>query len=341
MAQPFDPERLRLRGDPFPVAEPVGQSSVFLASALFSASDSGALAYAEGAAIAATELVWVDREGRRLATVGEPADYSNPALSPDGSRLAVGRRDPQTRVRDIWLFDLKRGSSSRLTFDAADDLNPAWSPDGRRIAFSSARKGSRDLYWRSSDGTGDDELLLASGEDKNVEDWSLDGKWLLFNQRSQDTGVLRLEPERKPTPVLSRQFTEIEARLSPNGRWIAYRSNESGRPEVYVQSFPPGSGKWQVSTAGGVEPSWRRDGKELFYLAGTKLMAVETKTEGSSFEAGLPKALLEAPRLGPSGRNRYVAAPDGRRFLFVSSLEATSSRPFVVVLNWDAGRTRR
>ena len=338
MAQPFDPAKDRLTGDPSPVADPVSRQVGTFAAAHFSASEAGILTYVEGAGIANGELVWINRDGRKLGTAGEPADYSNPALSPDGSRLAVGLRDPRTSTRDIWLLDFKRGSSSRFTFDAADDFNPAWSPDGRRIAFSSNRKGSRDLYWKASDGTGEEELLLASSLDKNVEDWSLDGKWLTFNEASRAMGALRLEPERKATPVLKGQFTQIEGRLSPNGRWIAYRSNESGRPEVYVQSFPPGSGKWQISTGGGTEPAWRRDGKELFFMADRKLMAAETRTEGSSFETGIPKALFEPPRLGTQNRNRYVATADGKRFLFVVPLDSTSSRPFVVVVNWDAGR---
>ncbi len=337
MAQPFDAKRLAAAGDPFPVVERVALGGTS-AGAAFSASETGVLAYRTGGEDR-SQLVWFDRAGKRLEALGEPADYSNPALSPDEKKVAVGIRNPQTRTRDLWVLDLARRTGSRLTFDAAEDLNPVFSPDGSRIAFSSSRKGRRDLYQKLASGTGDEELLLESGEDKNVEDWTRDGRFMVFNRNSQDVWALPLTGDRKAAPLLQGPFSEVEGQVSPDGRWIAYSSNESARREVYVQSFPPAGGKWQVSTAGGEEPRWRRDGKELFYVAGSKIMAVELKTNGPTFEAGIPKELFEV-RIGPPLRNRILVTGDGKRFLVNTPVEETLALPMTVVLNWTAGARR-
>jgi Tol biopolymer transport system component/predicted Ser/Thr protein kinase len=348
LAQPFDASRLQLAGEPFPVAESVSvgfrNSRPFVAS--FSASASGVLAYERATVIGLKQLAWVDRNGRFLNTVGEPADYSNPALSPDEKRLAVGRLDPQTKSRDVWIFDLVRGASSRFTFDRADDFNPVWSPDGNRLAFSSDRKGHRNLYLKDAAGTGEEQALLESDDVASVEGWSQDGRFILFNSNNakkprNDVEALAVTGDRKRLPLLTAPYTEDQSQASPNGRWLAYRSNESRRNEVYVQSFPgllSGSpaGKWQISTAGGLEPQWRRDGKELFYLSlDNKLMAVEVRAEGAVFEAGVPKALFEM-RLDPAPRkNRYLPAANGQRFLVVQLVEQATSAPINVVVNWS------
>jgi len=238
----------------------------------------------------------LDRAGRRLSTVGEPADYSNPALSPDEKRLAISRVDPHLKTRDIWIFDLDRGMSSRFTFDRAEDTNPIWSPDGKRIAFTSTRKGQRGLYVKDTSGSGDEQVLLKSNEAKNAENWSPDGRHILFVGGSRPLMALPLEGSGKPLPLLTGSY---QAKVSPDGRWLAYCSNESGRLEVYAQSFPElqagrSTGKRQVSTAGGGYPQWRRDSQEVFYLASeNKLMAVSVKTGGNAFETGIPKALFE------------------------------------------------
>jgi serine/threonine protein kinase len=343
MSQRFDTRSFELAGDAAPVARQVAMLPA-INLALFSASQTGVLAYRTGTGITRARLLWLDRSGKELGTIGENGDYSNPALSPDEKRLAVGRRDPRSGTRDIWVFDLTRGTSSRLTFDPADDTNPSWSPDGNWIAFTSDRKGERHLYRKLASGTGEEEVLWELGERKSVEDWSNDGRTILFNnlspKRPADVWALPLEGDRKATPVLSAPFAEDQAQLSPDGRWIAYRSYESGRYEVYVQSFPPSGGKWQISTAGGNEPQWRRDGKELFYTApGNKLMAVEVRAGGALLEAGIPKELFEF-RGGPVFRNRYAVAGNGERFLVVALDEQTSSAPITVVLNWQAGPRR-
>lgn len=338
MAQPFDSRKLELSGEPFPIAEQVAETQFF--GSAFSVSGNGVLAYRSGGAGGNTELVWFDRSGKRLQSVGEPAVYTNPALSPDEMRLVVDRLDPKTKSRDIWTFDLVRGTASRLTFDSADDHNAAWSPDGTRIAFASDRKGHRDLYQKLASGTGEDELLLESAERKAVEDWSPDGRFLLYDQgQPLDLWVLPLFGERTPFPFLKSPFTESQAQFSANGRWVVYGSNESGRNEIYVQAFPPTGGKWQVSTARGSDPQWRLDGKELFYLEGGKMMAVPVNTGGPAFEAGIPAALFTTAIPVASRRNRYVVAANGQRFL-VNTVPEELQSVFTVVLNWEAGVKR-
>ncbi|MDA2930287.1 hypothetical protein MYX84_10115 [Acidobacteria bacterium AH-259-O06] len=272
--------------------------------------------------------------------MGEPGDYSNPALSPDDKQVAVCLRDPQTRTRDIWLFDLIRGTASRFTFDPADDVNPVWSQDGSRIVFTSNRKGVRDIYQKMADGTGEDEILLESNEPKAVEDWSLEGRFILYSMHTPktegDLWGLPLFGDREPIPLLRQAFSEGEAQVSPDGRWIAYTSDESGRNEVYVQSFPEPAGKWQISTAGGSQARWRRDGKELFYTAGQRIMAVEVKTDSARFEVGFSKALFETRLREHFHRNRFVVTADGRRFLVNRLVEEAASAPITVVLNWTA-----
>jgi hypothetical protein len=343
MAQSFDPAKLELAGEPVPIAEQVAPNMAGGSS--FSVSQNGVLAYRVGATSVTTQLVWFDRSGKRLETVADPADYTSPALSPDEKKVAVGRRDTVTQNRDIWVYDLVRGTASRLTFDPADELNPTWSPDGTRVAYTSERKGPRDLYQRMASGAGEEEVLLASKDRKSVEDWSQDGRFLIYNiggvaATKDDLWVLPLTGDRKPFPYLTTPFRENQGHLSPNGRWMAYRSDESGKYEVYVQAFPPSGGKWQISNSGGGEPSWRRDGKELFYTNDRKIFAVPVKTEGSTFEAGIPAVLFEAPMPQIIPRNRYVAAANGQRFLVNTAVDDKSTPTFTVVLNWMAALKR-
>ncbi len=338
MGQSFDTRALKLVGEPFLIAEQV--KTYFIIPHL-SAAESETLAFQSGGA-QAQQLVWFDRSGKQLGTVGEPADYSNPSLSADDKRLAVGVRDPKTKSRDIWLFDLARGAKSRFTFDPADDLNPVWSKDGSRIFFTSDRKGPRDIFQKKVNAAEDEELIYTSPEFKNVEDLSPDGRLLIYNTNPSgasttriDLWLLPLEGERNPRPFLKTQFSEDEAAISPDGRWVAYRSGESGRDEIYVATFPQISGKWQISVEGGMEPQWRRDGKELFFTdADRKLMAAEVKTGSGAFEAEAPKLLFETPLTNP-GRNRFVVTGDGQRFLVITRLEDTPA-PINVVVNWLA-----
>ena len=347
MAQPFDIRDLKLSGEPRPVADHIELASSFqspLVAASFSASPNGVLAWRRGNQSAQSSLQWLDRSGRKLGVVGETADYSNPALSPDDTKLAIGIRDPQTKSRDIWIFDLLRGTRTRLTFDPADDLDSIWSPDGTRIAFTSNRLGQRDIYQKPADGSGSEELLLADKEgQKNVEDWSRDGKYLMYNYQPAPAAhlyVLPLVGDRKPIPFVNTDFRTQQGQFSPNGKWVAYRSMESGRMEVYVQGFTLDSsharGKWQVSITGGEVPRWRRDGKELYYEFNNSYFEVDVKTDGASFEAGIPRLLFEVPTIenNTGGGQPFVVTHDGQRFLVLTPAEKTASAPLEVLVNW-------
>jgi eukaryotic-like serine/threonine-protein kinase len=336
VAQPFNPSSIKTTGEPVPLAERVGTNSVGLA--LFSVSREGTLVYRTGEA--GTRMVWMDRSGKELEAVGDPGESHNPALSPRGDRLAFDLSDPRGGRADIWIRDLTRGVSSRFTFGASDEIAPTWSPDGSRIVFSDNRSGTFDLYEKAADGQGEEKLLLHSEDAKYASDWSRDGRYIAYVNQSKDTGfdiyVLPTFGDRKPIAFQKTSFNEFWPVFSPDGRFIAYQSNESGRQEIYVQSFPGPGGKWQVSTAGGVEPKWRADGKEILYRAPDQnLMAVDVKM-GDSFQAGVPKVLFPA-RVSPGiARNRYVAAGDGQRFLLVAPLKRESMTPTTVVLNWSA-----
>jgi Tol biopolymer transport system component len=341
VAQPFDPKSFKTKGEPVPLAEHIGTDSVGLAT--FSVSRDGMLAYRTGESGA--RLLWVDRSGKELDPVGDRGEYGNPALTRAGDRLAFGLNDPRGGKADIWIRDLARGASSRFTFDPATDVEPLWSPDGKTIVFSSDRGGQFDLYAKAAGGGGQEQLLFKSDELKLAYDWSRDGRYIAFQSLAKKTGwdlwVLPTFGDRKPILFLQTPFHESRPAFSPDGKWLAYQSNESGRPEIYVQNFPGPGGKWQVSTGGGVEPAWRADGKELYYAApDQKIMAVEVRA-GETFEAGVPQALFRAI-VQPIGnvRGHYVPSPDGQRFLLLAPLGRESMVPTTVVVNWNAGLTR-
>jgi Tol biopolymer transport system component len=337
MAQPFDAARLQLSGEPFPVAEQVTFTGQYSYSN-FSISETGTMVFCSGS-VSNRQLVWFDRQGKSLGPVGPPGEYNDIVLSPDEKRVATQRI--VSGNSDIWLLDLARGLPSRFTFDAATEDDPVWSPDGSTIVFSSTRNGRFDLYRKVSSGAGNEELLSKSEADKEGTDWSADGRFVLFDQAGSNGGtdiwILPLFGDGKPYSLLQTPFGEYQAHFAPDGKWFAYTSNESGRSEVYVQSFPPSGGKWQVSTGGGAQPHWRRDGKELFYIApDRKLMAVDVKF-GSTFETSAPKALFQTQVVRYEAPNRYVVIGDGQRFLVNSPVEEVSQTPITVVLNWTSG----
>jgi Tol biopolymer transport system component/predicted Ser/Thr protein kinase len=338
LAQRFDSKRAQLTGDAVIVGGPVQQftNTPFYS---FSASQTGVLAWLNAASRNSTQLVWMDAAGNRLGTVGEPADYSSPALSPDGGRLAVAIRDPATRQRDIWIFDLARGSRMRFTFDPADDLNPVWSPDGSRIAWTSDRKGVRNLYVKFAAGTGEDQLLYESPQRKSVEQWSPDGRYLLFNDQRSGGGTeimalpLAAGAERKPITLVEGRFNYQRAQLSPDGKFLVYRSTESGVEGIFVQPFPPSGAKWQVSDSNASEAFWGEDGKQLFYVSGSKLMVVPVETYDGRFEVGVSKPLLDLQLPDDPARNRIVGVGNGRRFL-VNVSASSEKGNMTVLLNW-------
>jgi eukaryotic-like serine/threonine-protein kinase len=339
MAQAFDAGALRFTGPAVPLGARVGLDIYGHAS--FSVTQGGVLAFQSAVTGATSQMTWYAREGLALGTVGKPDLYSNSALSPDGTKLAVGVGN--VGARDIWVYDLKRGTESRLTSSSGDNLNPLWSADGNRVIFTSSRAGQLDIYEQAANGLGNAESIYESKDQtKSVDDLASDGRYAIYDTRggalSTDLWVLPLLGERKPLRFAESNFAAREARFSPNGRYIAYASNETGRYEIYVQTFPEHLGKWQISTDGGGEPAWRRDGKELFYLnAEDKMIAVEVNTSAGSLQAGVPKPLFQAPLIqGLRWRNRYVVSADGQRFLMLVPAGETAPNPITVVVNWPA-----
>ena len=346
MAQRFDIRSLKLSGEPRSVADHIesGATRSGLPIATLAASPNGVVVWRHDNRSAPSSLRWFDRNGRALGVVGEVADYSNPSLSPDDSKLAVSIRDPQTKTRDIWIFDLVHGGKARLTFDPADDLDCVWSPDGTRIAFTSDRSGQRNIYWKPADGSGPEELLLGGKEgQQNVEDWSPDGKYILYNYYTDRAPyqlyALPLDGDRKPVPFINIPFATQQGHFSPNDRWVAYRSQESGRNEIFVQGFnlDPSQprGKWQISTDGGELPRWRADGKELFFHFADSFFAVDVTTDGPAFTAGIPKRLFDIPGVSASSTHgEYVVTKDGQRFLVAAATEKAAAQPIEVTVNW-------
>jgi eukaryotic-like serine/threonine-protein kinase len=343
MAQPFDADELELSGEPFAVAEGVAYNPG-LGRGVFSVSENGVLAYRSGGG-QINQPLWFDRGGKQIGSLGAAGLYFTLWLSPDETRAAVDRMDTQTGANDIWLLDLSRGIPSRLTTDPANDSNPLWSPDGSHIVFSSSREGVSSLYQKIASGGGNEEVLLKSSEAKVPDDWSSDGQFIVYqtlNQKTRwDLWVLPMSGERQPFPFLQAEFNEQQAQFSPDRKWLAYTSDESGAPEIYVQTFPASGGRWRVSTGGGCQPRWRRDGKELFYIAvDGKLMAVDVKL-GATFEAGVPKTLFGTRVFSLTDfRNHYAVTADGQRFLINSTIEETSATPISVVVNWTADLKR-
>ncbi len=322
LAQPFDTHKLQLTGEPRRLADSAG---------FFSISGNGVLAY-EGNAASSMQFSWYTRDGKRSSLVGEPGDYDTFALSADEKRLAVVRG---SSVPDIWLLEFANGVISRLTLKGATD--PVWSPDGRQLIFASHQNGHFGLYRRVI-ATGEEERLWASDEEITAKDWSKDGAFvvLLFGS---GLGRLKLTGERKPELLLKTEFDHDEPRLSPDGQWIAYISTETGRWEIYVAAFPSFSLKHQVSKAGGAQPRWRGDGKELFYLSlDGKLMAVDIKAT-STVETGLPRLLFQTHIRTSGLSDQCQASHDGQRFLLAEPVdEATAA--ITVLTNWTAALRR-
>jgi WD40 repeat protein len=348
MARPFDDKGLQFAGPAVRVADDVGTNGSLVG--IFSTSENGVLATSNGGS-GNRDLVWYDRQGKVLSRAGETARRDEMEMSADGTRVAEGRVDTQG-VWAVWVLDLARGTSARFTFDSTGAGNAIWSPDGKQIAYVSGGGQSADIFRRDANGAGKQEVLFHSESIKTPLDWSSDGHWMLYAERGKDTGVdLWALPdangpagqERKPIPYLVTAFNEEQAKFSPDGKWVAYSSDESGTFEVYVRPFPASAeGKWLVSTGGGREVRWRPDGKELFYVApGGMLMAAEVHTSGSVFEVGVPRTLFHPQILGGAGGGtsvawRYDISKDGQRFLINSATEKSASIPITVTTNWTS-----
>jgi Tol biopolymer transport system component len=337
-AQPFDADTLQLSGEPVRVADGVpliaqGQnvSPTITRSASYAVSQAGVLAFRTGGAVNSPvsgpdeqrTLYWVDRNGARTGQVATTGMYAGIDLSPDGKRFVVHRHEGTGG--DSWSYDLAQGRMQRLTFDATqDNSSPIWSPDGTRIAFASLRANRFGLYVKSADGSGSEELIIESETPKAPMSWSPDGKLLVYWQFAAvgDAWAVPLEGDRKPIPLLQSQFAEVFPQVSPDGKWLAYQSNETGRTEIYIKPFPEGPGKWQVSTEGAAFPRWGRGGKELYFAGPAQSMWVaEIRIAGAAPQPGVPQSLFTIPANPSTGfpqhvqYHRYAVTADGEQFL--------------------------
>jgi Tol biopolymer transport system component len=342
MAQAFNPGRLEVSGDPAPVAEHVAINGG-TGRPLFSVSENGELVYQAGEIFGGWSLVWLSRDGKQIGSMPQTDRYFYPELSPDGTRLAVTLFGAQG-TGDIWIFDLKRGTSTRLTFGPALQSSPVWTPDGKTVFYDSTAKGPPHIYAKAADGSGSERAVL---ESKDVMEYaasfSPDGRYLVYSRRdvnksqnSLDLWVLPLFGEGKPFPIVQTTFDDVYGRVSPDGKWMAYQNNESGRMEVYVTAFPGGGAKWQVSSSGGVQPKWRRDGKELFFLDFTdNLVAVDVSTSPNAVRLGVPHTLFHAVAV-QRGAGAFDVTADGKKFLVNSGNQKDGNEPLTLVLNWPA-----
>ena len=337
MSQAFDARQLRVTGEPVPFVEDVWWDGLSTLATAFSASSAGIVAYQTGG-LSSTRLLWHDRSGKELGSVGPSGAYLEPALSPDGRWLAVIRAEPGVLGPAVWTIDLERGSLSRFSSGSGFAATPLWSPDGRRIVYAASPAG--EVYVHDAQGAEKEKLLYKGAGFTPLEDWSRDGRFLLYDALDwrtfrSDVGVRDLEAGTDRL-VLSATFNEFGARLSPDGRWLAYGADESGRSEVFVRSFPEAGFRRQVSTGGGTQPRWRGDGRELFYVSDDrKVMSVEVRA-GAEFETGAPRPLFQT-RILPlvEARNHYDVSADGQRFLVNSRRPEDAMLPINVVVGWS------
>ncbi len=342
MARAFDPDALEYLGDPFPIAENVYFDAGFN-NAVFTASENGTVSYLTGAGTVVNQLLWYDRSGAVTDSLGDVGVYGNCQLSPDGKFFAVELEESNSANNDIWVFDLERNVKTRLTFDPSGDMNPVWSPDGKSIYYSSSRAGNYNIYRKSSSGAGDATAVYQSKSSKWPISTSKDGRTLIIYGLG-DSGIgddiwsLPIDPETgdatgELTPFQQTEFDEDDAHISPDGRWLAFSSNETGRYEVYVRPFPGPGGKWQISNTGGDFSYWSGDGNTLYYIAADgSVMQVDVDGSGSSFRAGEPKRLFGTRAL--STNSPWSVTADGERFIVVSLGVGESDNRIDVVTNW-------
>jgi eukaryotic-like serine/threonine-protein kinase len=348
LAQKLDARALKFTGDPFPVAQNVEVGSE--GAARFSTSTEGTLVYRSGGGGTNRRLLWLDRTGKEVGHVGEPALYRAPAISPDGTQLAVEVRQPGGSA-SIWTFDLERNLGSRFSFTGDLDAEDAvWAPDGSAIAYGVTRAGFQNVDIKPFGGNGTERHLLSGQENFTPTSWSRDGRWLIGFKRSSssptwDVFGAQMSDSVRTVPLVATPFHEFQPALSPDGTLLAYGSMESSDGDIYVQAFPGPGGKWRISAQGGGEPSWRGDGRELFYIDNQRnvmSVTVEPGGAGKPPRFSLPKQLFTAPMSRDQVvRNRYAVTKDGQRFLVVSGGSATAVGPTTVVLDWLGRQERR
>ena len=341
MAQSFDPKTFQLAGEAVPIVQRV-QVDFVLSRAVFSVSENGILVSQSGGTVLADrQLLWYERDGKQPASLGAPALYAQIDISPNEERLATGIFDVQAGSPDIWIYEMSRDVPLRFTFDLDFDASPIWSPDGSYVVWRSNRKGRYDLYQKVSTGAGNDEILLESEENKDATSWSSDGRFIAYTNTTvkgntqNDIWILPMSADRKPFPFMQTTANEITAQFSPDGRWVAYVSDESGTNQVYIAPFPAAAGKWQISRNGGTEPRWRGDGKEIFFLSPeNKLIVVAVNAIGSNLQVANAETLFEVNPANPPGYH-YDVTKNGKRFL-VDTIKEGSSAPLALVVNWPA-----
>ena len=281
-----------------------------------------------------------DRKGSQIGTIGDPGVYANVALAPDGKSVAFDKTDEENQNTDVWTYDLQRNNAKRLTFDPAIDADPVWSQDGRTILFASGRGGLFQLYTKNADGGEDEKLLPLDASDKGDKyptAWSPDGKYILYERTTQATALWAAEmPGLKTSRLFQGPGTTKSGQFSPDGKWLAYTSNESGKWEIYITSFLELRGKWQVSNTGRTQPRWRGDGKELFYLAPDGKMTAVQLTASEHVDSGPPLPLFQASareQVAGSELVTYDVAKDGQQFLINTQMEKQGALPMMVILN--------
>ena len=335
--QPFDLRALKLKGEPVPIAEQVGTSVV--GGSDFRASEDGVLVYSTRSAQVG-ELAELDRTGRQIRLIECPPSALSPTLSPDERRVAVRAIDPQTRSRNVWILDRGRNISTRFTFEPTNENYPTWSPDGKRIAYWSDAPGASGVIAKQLTGSGETEVLAPLSDEVTLKDWSADGTMLFldtFGPTGSDIGTLSISGDHKVKPFLNGAFNEFSGRLSPDGRYLAYVSDESGREEIYVQTYPDRSQKWQISARGGDDPHWGNGGRELFYLSPEQQMMSTPLTLSPAFDPGTPVVLFQTKILGPGQqRGHYTVTRDGSTFILFRPLAERTLPTTTVVLHWMA-----
>jgi Tol biopolymer transport system component len=345
-AVPFAIDRLSTTGTPIPVLDNVGAQTALggSGSALYDVSSNGTLAYLPtAAAVEAVNLVTVDRNGSPKAVSAESGNFTSPRYSPDGSRIAVFLSSAGAPP-DIWVYDVARGAGRRVTFSTAAESHPVWTPDGRRITYTSRS----ELFMVPADGSGQPEQLLASPNPKRPGSWSPDGAILAFGEQTNDMGidlwVLHVDRGNRPEVFLRTPANEATPEFSPDGRWLAYQSDETGINEVYVRRFPDSGGKWQITTAGGMTPRWRRDGRELFFrgLDGRVMSVAMPPNLGNSFEYDTPKQVFAPVYAVRDQQPMFDVTPNGTQFVMVQDRAANEGTTHVMLIfNWFEDVKRR
>ena len=336
MAQRLDPKKFQLTGSPVAVTDQIRE--VFANHRFdFSVSENGTIAYRQQNP--SSQLIWFDRSGLKMESVGEQGRYASLDLSPDNSKVAVEVLDSEGRNGEIWVVQFSRGISTRFTFDPGADLSPIWSPDGTKIVFGSNRKGRfLDLFQKTTN-QATDELLKGVNADAFPVSWTPDGKFVIYASNDQrtkaDLWLLPISGNQKPIPLIRSEFNEDRADVSADGNWIAYSSDESGRSEIYVQTMPPSGARYQISNDGGSEPQWRQDGKEIFFISPDKQLMAAQILRKDPFETSIPKALfvIQERFIGPE-RGTYAVSNDGNRFLINTVSENSMSNAVHLITNW-------